>query len=119
MSQCSTLSFTPTAYLCTTEQARIEDTEAEIGTPLLGQLSAAEQAEVGQLQPQVTQLQARLAEGVGGSGVGMASAMRTGFGRMACNCSSCSSQHERCLAHRAATPVALPPVPFSRRSWKG
>ena len=33
--------------------------EAELGTPLLGQLSAAEQAEVRRLQPQVAQLQVR------------------------------------------------------------
>ncbi len=44
-------------------QARIAETEAEIGTPLLGQLSAAEQAEVRQLQPQVTQLQVSAAGG--------------------------------------------------------
>lgn len=47
-------------------QARIADTEAEVGTPLLGQLSAGEQAEVGQLQPQVTKLQVSEAEGRGG-----------------------------------------------------
>ena len=43
-------------------QARIAETEAEIGTDLLGQLSGAEQAEVRQLQPQVAKLQ------VGGTG---------------------------------------------------
>lgn len=38
-------------------QARIQETEAEIGTDLLGQLSAAEQAEARQLQPLVARLQ--------------------------------------------------------------
>lgn len=40
-------------------QDRIAGIEAEIGTPLLGQLSGGEQAEVRQLQPQVTKLQVR------------------------------------------------------------
>lgn len=40
-------------------QARIADTEAELGTELLGQLGPEEQAEVRQLQPQVSKLQVR------------------------------------------------------------
>ncbi|PSC68878.1 structural maintenance of chromosomes 3 [Micractinium conductrix] len=41
-------------------QASVAAMEAELGTPLLGQLSAAEQAEVRRLQPQVAQLQEEL-----------------------------------------------------------
>lgn len=53
-------------------QARIAETEAEIGTPLLGALSTAEQAELRQLQPQVTQLQVRRGGREDGGALGQA-----------------------------------------------
>ena len=80
-------------------QARIAETEAEIGTDLLGQLSGAEQAEVRQLQPQVARLQ------VGGCVGGV-----VGSERLLGYCSS-ALLGIRCPARSLFPHLPLPAVP--------